>query len=52
MPEALILCLLGLVLGGLKCTMQLLNLDVLEGQLLTLLQKLFLEPVHLMRLAG
>ena len=51
-PEALILCLLRFVFGGLKCGMQLLDLDVLEGQLLALLQKLFLELVHLMGLAG
>ena len=49
---ALVLCLLSLVLGGLQCAMQLLDLDLLESQLLALLQQLFLELVHLLRLVG
>lgn len=52
LPMALVLCLLSLVLGGLESTVQLLDLDLLKSQLLALLQKLFLQPVHFVRLAG
>ena len=49
---AIILSLLCLVLGCLDGSKKLLHQDLLVGQLLPLLQELFLQAVHLMSLAG
>ena len=52
LPLAIMLSLLGLVLCSLDCRMQLLDLDLLIGQLLPLLQQLFLQSVHLLCLGS